>query len=782
MKKIEYNSTYIPTRIVEDCFNKTKNFQFVDKVLTGNGFTTSYLKIKPTHFNQSNIIIVPNKGVIKSKQQKHIHTLKYGTEEEKRDLPSIGFFYGDDASDTFQFNKFDIMMFVVDSFLHYKDVIVENKILIDKILIDEAHSVIIQSTFRKNLVDFIDIIKSDFEDKKIVCVTATPMLFNEVDIRIYPKEVKKRDIHISSNQESSLERLKTLLKDKKKCIVALQDVRLLKQLANSKGVLKANIKVGSTLFLKLVEAVNLEVDEDSNLTIISSAGFEGFDVENGINNFFLFEDRAFDYQTFYAQNLIQAIGRSRQGTEYIEWCRMPNMTRTPMQSKEAMIKIANSKKISNEKKLTSKNYTFIPKYFDYNQDVKLGLILDFKLNETKYHLDYELSQADLRGVNKIYEAFFKERGFSLIYLNEGHKRLNLKNVSHKVAFRNLKLNEDIIIKNSLLRGLRLNTYKKDKLDYYVKEYEVFLRRKYYFLDELPFSEGFVLRTCAKKENLNNIEKELFAYSILKDESSINEACHLICKNSIEKKKEEINRNGNEFKEWKKDLIENIKDRYIRLIMAFSQEKIRVPKKIRNSRDYNLTTEVSMMLIKAVSDLFDIDVYEFDIRSCNSRIIYSMVGLPLPSNFYGENKKNKKKINTILNILSSEYAEKKNIKVSKHKENIIRNLRNLGFDEKVISFLISTFWNKPMDAIFNFCAYHEKQIIESLTNELDIYTNKGMIRRHDSVLYFGEINEMQFNIIENFKYKGTNGWFYNDVNIDEIITEKAVVNVPLKRAI
>lgn len=779
--KYTYSKKYIPTHMVEKCFNQSKNFQFVDKVLTGNGFTTSFLKIMPTHPNQSNIIIVPNKGVIKSKQEKYIHTLKYGTEEEKMYLPSIGFFYGDDASDTFQFEKFDVMMFVVDSFLHYKDVIVENKNLIDKILIDEAHSVIIQSTFRNNLVDFIDIIKNDFEDKKIVCVTATPMLFNEVDIRIYPKEIKKRDIHISSHQESSLNRLKSLLKDKKKCIVALQDVRLLKQLANSKGVLKANIKVGSSLFLKIVEAVTLEIDENSNLTVISSAGFEGFDVENGINNFFLFEDRAYDYQTFYAQNLIQAIGRSRKGTDYIEWCRMPNMTRTPMQSKEGMIKVANSKKISNEKKLTDRNYKFIPKYFDYNQDAKLGLILDFKLNETKYHLDYELSQADLRGINKIYEGFFKERGFSLIYLNEGHKRLNLKNVSHKVAFKNLKINEDIIIKNSLLNGLKLNLYKKEKLDYYVKEFEVYLRRKYYFLEKLPFSNGFVLDHAtheAKKETLQNIEKELFAYSILKDESSINKACRLICKNSIDKKKEEINRKSTEFKQWKKDLIENIKDRYIRLIMVFSQERIRVPKKIRNSRDYNLTTEVSIMLINAVSELFDVDVYSFDIRSCNSRIIYSMVGLPLPSNFYGENKKNKKKINTMLNVLSYEYAKKRRIDIGKYKKNVVSDLRKLGFDERVISFLISTFWNKPMDAVFNFCAYHEKKIIERLTEELNIYKNNGIIRRHDEILYFGEINEMQFNSIENFEYKGQKGWFYNDVNIDEIVNEKRTKKVPI----
>ena len=775
LNEYKYSGEYIPLYVVENCFSQQNNFQFVDKTLTGNGFTTSFLNIKPTEITQSNIIIVPNKGVIKSKQEKQIHTLKYGTYEEKNSLQKIGFFYGDQSSDTFEFGKFETMMFVVDSFIHYKDKILQNKEKIDKILIDEGHSVIIQSVFRHKLVDFIDIIKRDFADKKIVCVTATPMLFNEVDIRIYPKEIEKRNIHISSDQKSSLERLKTLLKDKKRCIVALQDVRLLKQLANSKGVLRANVKVGSTLFLKIIEAVKLEIDENSNLTVISSAGFEGFDVENGINNFFLFEDRAYVYQTFYAQNLIQAIGRSRRGTDYIEWCRMPNMTRTPMQSKETMIKVANSNKISNEKKITDRNYKFIPKYFDYNQDAELGLILDFKLNETKYHLDYELRQADLQGVNEVYGAFFKERGFSLVYLNEGDKRLNLKNVSHKVAFRNLKLNEDIIIKNSLLNGLKINIQPKDNLSYYVKEYEIYLRRKYYYLDDLPFEKT---PNEIELDKLKNLKTELFAYSILKDERSIDRACNEIYKDAVKNKKEEINRKSTEFKQWKKDFIENIKDRYIRLIIAFSQERIRVPKKIRNSRDYNLTTEVSITLIKAVSELFDVDVYEFDIRSCNSRIIYSMVGLPLPNNFYGENKKNKKKINTMLNILSSEYADKKNIDVGNHKKNIVRNLKNLDFDERVISFLISTFWNKPMDAMFNFCAYHEKLIVEKITNELDIFENKGIIRRHDSALYFGKINDMQFNSIENFEYKGQKGWFYNEVNIDTFFTEKRCKKVPI----
>ena len=152
-KKIGYSDKYLPTIIVEQCFQRA-NYSFVDKVLTGNGFTTGFLEIRPSKPNQSNIIIVPNKEVVKSKQQKQLDILKYGTVDEKKNLRNIGFFYGDISSDKLEFGKFDTMMFVVDSFLNYEKQIVHNKNLIDKILIDEVHSMIIQSTFRPRLVVF----------------------------------------------------------------------------------------------------------------------------------------------------------------------------------------------------------------------------------------------------------------------------------------------------------------------------------------------------------------------------------------------------------------------------------------------------------------------------------------------------------------------------------------------------------------------------------------------------------------------------------------------------
>ena len=629
MKKYKYTTKYLPTALIRKCFSN--QFSLIDKTLCGNGFTTGFLKMRPSKAEQVNIIIVPNKQVIISKQEAQNNILKYGTIEEQKNLRNIGFFYAD-STDVLDFEKYEVMMFVIDSFVNYSNKLIDNSHLIDKILIDEVHSLLIQSKFRNNLVGFLDFVKHNFTENNIACVTATPLLFQKVDIRLIPKEIEQRDVYISTNQENALKRIKKRLNNKEKVIVATQNVKVLKHLTDSNNVLEANFKVGKTFLVGACENVIVKQNKDSNLVIITSAGFEGFDIVNGKHNFFLFEDRAFDYQTFYPPNFIQALNRSRQGTNYIEWCRIPFSERKSVIEFDKLEKLMLSKRISAEKKMTEPMYSDIPKYYNVTQDKKTGLIIDFTFKSDAYNLDKELSDVDINGLDAMYKDYFANRGFTLHYLNEGHKRLKLRNASHKIAFKNLKANEKVIRLNSLMKGLRVDLNKKEKLEYYIKSFEVFLRRKYWNLETLPFSEDFVL-TDEIKEQHSNIEKELFAYSIFCDEKQLDQACKIITKKAIKKKLQTEDKRSKEFKEWKKDLLENVQDRYIRLILAFSQKKVRVPKKIRNSRDYNLFSEVSMDLICAVADLFDVDVYELDVVSCNIRILYSRVGIQLPTNIY-----------------------------------------------------------------------------------------------------------------------------------------------------
>ena len=750
IKEIGYSSKYLHTEIVRQCF-QDNTYNFVDKMHTGNGFTTGFLNLAPTHKFQSNIIIVPNREVVKSKKLVYDNTINNKT--------TIGFFYGDESSDRLEFGKFDVMMFVVDSFLNYIDGIKKNIDCVDKILIDEAHSILIQSSFRNRLVGFTELLRNDFKDKSIVSVTATPMLFTDVDIKLVKENVEQRTIHISKHQGNTLKRLQDSLAKGNNCIIATQDARILKKLTDSNNKLTANIKVGITLFQKIVETVDLTVSEDAKLTIISSAGFEGFDVDNGVNDIFIFEDRAFDYQTFYSQNIPQIIGRSRNGVGYIEWCRMSNLSRTEMLSKEDMIKKAESKRISFEKKMTNKNYKFIPTYFDYNQDVDFGLITKLTLNDVKYDLAKELQDADLQGL-KIYDAFFTERGFNLVYLNDGSKRINLKNCTHAGAMSNAKLNKDIINKYKLFSDVRINLYAKEKHEDYIKAFEVFLRRKYWYADKLLWKmtveELYEFNTHCLETHLNEIQ----AYNIITDVDEMQFYLKSVLKESIERKKDSVCRKSKEFEQWKTDLVNNLQDRYVRLVMAISQNKIKLPNKVRNSRDYNLTTEVSIALITIVTNAFDKETIEVDVVSCNPHIIYAFCGVAFPTDLYGEDKKNKKAINKLLNKLSADFPKEFNVSVTDYKKKRIAELRGFGFDEKVIDFLFKEFWEKEKDALFNFCAYHEKNIIEKLQKQFKDKDGDGSyIRRHDSVIAFSKLHESQIEDVNEFEYLNQKGWFH-----------------------
>jgi hypothetical protein len=205
-------------------------------------------------------------------------------------------------------------------------------------------------------------------------------------------------------------------------------------------------------------------------------------------------------------------------------------------------------------------------------------------------------------------------------------------------------------------------------------------------------------------------------------------------------------------------------------MAISQNKIKLPNKVRNSRDYNLTTEVSIALITIVTNAFDKETIEVDVVSCNPHIIYAFCGVAFPTDLYGEDKKNKKAINKLLNKLSADFPKEFNVSVTDYKKKRIAELRGFGFDEKVIDFLFKEFWEKEKDALFNFCAYHEKNIIEKLQKQFkDKDGNGSYIRRHDSVITFSKLHEAQIEDVNEFEYLKQKGWFHK-LGADSLILD------------
>ena len=172
-------------------------------MICGNGFSTGFLKMK-IPFNMINIMIAPNKSVIIGKERDYIDNPdKY----EQR----IKFFYGEStASD---FSGADVLVFVTDSFINRYDQIAEISDRIDKVLIDEVHSIHQQSVYRKNLVNFEKKVKGILSDSSIVSVTATPILYSKVDITIRNAFTPKINVLVSKDRKETLERIKIDIKN-----------------------------------------------------------------------------------------------------------------------------------------------------------------------------------------------------------------------------------------------------------------------------------------------------------------------------------------------------------------------------------------------------------------------------------------------------------------------------------------------------------------------------------------------------------------------------------------
>ena len=99
------------------------------------------------------------------------------------------------------------------------------------------------------------------------------------------------------------------------------------------------------------------------------------------------------------------------------------------------------------------------------------------------------------------------------------------------------------------------------------------------------------------------------------------------------------------------------------------------------------------------------------------------------------------------------------------------MKKYNFAPAVILFLVSEFWLRPKDALYNFCAYHEEKICNKLMSEIisegESHSNTfRMLRRHDSVLLIGNgIQDKMNNIINDFEYLGLKNWFKKEVEND-----------------
>lgn len=763
MKIINNNNRYINSEVLNQCFTKGKH-NVVDKVVCGNGASTAFIK-EDVQIGHVNIMIAPNKAVIMDKER------AYKAGEIKGLNNRIKFFYQESGDD--DFIGADVLMFVSDSFLLMEKRLREISSIVDKVLIDESHSVESQSTFRKVLVDFKFKVESILDDKdtSIVSISASPNHFTKVDIKLKNKFINPIKIYHTKNRTKSIARCAKAIKKGKKVLICTNNWHVVKQLTNG---IKTNYIVGETMMRKVVQNVEVIQDASSNITLISSRGFEGLDLYGSDYNVFFFEDRSQPHQTFTIANLYQAVSRCRDGAERIEYCRrnLQDIRKVRM-IEENVDRFVGNKLLSVTKKQTNEYKKFHPyvifsiKTFATSNNWKWTI----KKNEVSLGLSKE---------ERLYDAGFK--GFSS-FLSD-----------RSITIKNLKETQD-----GWIRGI---TKDDTRLKYLTKNID-YITEQDLFGDDFNLSEPFYSngRDIESKEYLKHINifltcknytgkrlntvREAKAKELFSDEKALDKLVGDVTKRYNERS---IKKYGVKASKKHRDIFKDHGEALVkRIVLMFANKKVYIPSNWVGSRDYNYLTMLGIPEIETIAKEFSFSVKEIDIKSAFPRILYAIAGKELPDNFYGEGKENKVKINVALNNLfftvsgKTKVSYNQSISTSKkhQKQNIKRKLKQFNIDDDVINVIINKFFDNPdRGALFHFCSYYERKFISMLKKEVttDTSENDGVVRRHDSLIIFNNSDNLVY--LNTLNFLGQSGWVKTVLTDKELKREIKRFNKPV----
>lgn len=736
--KIRSTEKYLTSKIVNQCFLKGKVTN-VDKQVCGNGFSTAFLNlaVKPGCIN---IIIAPNKAVLIEKQSTYLankHNFKN----------RVKFFFKESKDE--DFSLADVFFFVADSFLLKHKSIANISHKIDKVLIDENHSTEQQTAFRYNLVDFESKVKKIlyYPDIAIVKVTATPNHFSRVDIIIDNDLIEPKHIIHTKDRQNALKRIKLDIKKKENIVVFTNCATLIYHLRNYKSEVTANFVIGDNLKRSLVELITVIEDAGSNLTIASSRGFEGFDINYDDAKVYYFEDRSRDYESFHVSNLYQAISRTRKGAKYIEYCRQ-ELSNKRLESFKDIDKAvdlfinSDQQSIENKQKTEHKKYH---KYVIFNQDSNGKYSI--KRNEVAIELNKEKRLFDKPFPGDVFKPFLVNRKITIDKIEEVNNRLT-KKVRESQKIKNLFNNKNLIEDQHLFDD-----------SYTIKVMDA---HSHLIVDNDKYRLIYLkqLQSYLRRKNYNNLyefsERESKALELLKNVNSFYKLVSEVTKAYDVRSIKKYGLAGSEKhrREFKEKSINTV----ALFIIAFTNKKIYLPHKWVANRNYNLATKIGLNEIKLIASRLKIDVLEIDAKNCFSRIVYGLCGKKLPDNFYGKDKINKRKINIFLNNFF--YDNKKGEKKFQ-KQNAIRKFIKFGFDQSVINYLILNFFEcKYRGDLFAKLSYHEKRIITATRDSCIDLDNSGIIRRHDSIIVFDNKSDLSFLNYNNFL--DVPGWFNVDV--------------------
>lgn len=731
------DNKYLVPDVIEQCFVKGRT-NYVDKVVTGNGFTTGFSYLNPA-FNKVNVLIAPNKSVVKDKEVEHSNG-KFAPSKR------VAFVY-EGSGLKGSANDYDLIVLVSDSFVNFAYKL-QGKV--DKLMVDEFHSVIIQSAFRYKLKKLIYTLEDDFTDCSIAFVTASPLLYSQIDIQIKNKYITKRDLHTSNNVEESIQRCVKSIENGKKVLIFSQDSAIIKRILKDSKRNDFRLIAGEAFTTTLLSKEVYKLNEYSNIVVCSSAAFEGWSDYSIKGDVYLYMNLGNSTNTFLGANIYQAIGRLREGYNYAEACvtdlgggGFPNKVIDELDNKiNKFIAIDN---VPIERK-QSRGYSFHHKgqkvlstdlipYVYYKRDKNI-----YTLHKYKPAIDVhdELMKIDTR--LKLYTNYFKVREIDLVDVDA--------DISKKRLTTRVKREQRV---NYVTTNIRENKLQDSFMSFFFKSYKPVNALDYY-KEEIDVMQEVAYNLGIEIDNKFEVLKQYLSNGYYQELKEIFIESKMKKGYGRDKIREEIKKYNTEYYPATVEVAVGI---------TFD----RMDTYIVGHRDYNKLTHVGISQIKFIAEKLGLSTVEIDIKNCFPRIVYALNGRELPNDFYGEDRaKSKKKINMALN--SFKIDESKYRSEAKQRSDSRRLLINAGIDEDCVEWLLDNhFNNKHRADFFNYLAYHERCIIGAAMEELGRYDEDlKMYRRHDSIVVFEDIN---YRCLDSFDYLGQRGWFDSyEINEDD----------------
>ena len=762
MKIINNKTKYLSKDLILQCFEHGK-INYIDKVVTGNGFTTGFGNISPND-GLVNVLVAPNQSIVKDKQEDH----KKG--EFAKDLRCAFVYEGSPLHASI--SSLDLIVIVADSFNNNIKHIKNN---VDKLMVDEFHSVIIQSSFRKQLKKLQGILKNDFKDSSVVFVTASPLLDWKMDIKINNSEMYERDLHITDNLTKSINRCVHNITMEKKTIVFSNSASLIIRILKAANVTTFKLIGGEKMTQGLLSRGLWNLDDDSNLVICSSAGFEGWSDHSKDGSCFIFMNPKSKHESYLGCNIYQAIGRLRQGYEYAELCCIDSEPSgfnriqiiDDLDGKlEAFINADDS-----VEKKDAKGYEFYYSKTQHMVDAKP--LKDFVVFGWDDHrMTIEIYNQGILTHNErkrikpnmnIYREYFKDRLVSFIELDE-ERDVKKAGVSNNKKLRptfiatNLESNDIIdTVDNYFFQNIpfkneeKKEDYAKNIAKYYIEEINAKRECLGMLGESLPpkfdkLLEYFEVHKGYYRELLTLV-KEKIGNRV--DENGVPW--------SYRKKRDYISN-------WKIETFPNT------LLAATGMILGNVQHNWVASRDYNVFTTIGMNEIVYIADKLNLKVMEVDIKNCFPRILYAVNGKELPIDFYGANdagrSSRKVKANVVIN--SFRYDSKSKTPKRQQESRQRKRIIDSGYDPIVTDYLMKMFFDSEFKAdVFNFLAFHEAQVIRMAIDIMQKRDRESVFfRRHDSFMVFEELGHK---VLDKFEYKSTAGWFARQNN-DKIVNQ------------